>query len=94
MVVLSAMAEPDPLFTLESAQKRGPGNFVRMRASQVNARSVGRVFNIFPESLFLVADDGSVEIPDEEGNLNVKFMDSSLVWNCDGDSTGAAPFPT
>ena len=41
-------------------------------------------------SLFLTADDGSVEIPDEEGNLNVDCMDVSLVWTCDGDSSKPA----
>ena len=57
-----------------------------MRATQVNACSIGHVFNIFPESLFLVADDGSVDIPDNEGNLDVNDMDASHLWTCDGDS--------
>ena len=38
----------------------------------------------FPREPVLVADDGSVEIPDEDGNLNI---DGSLVWTCDGDSS-------
>ena len=73
-------------FTLESAAKPGPGNYVRMRSTQLNARAVGRVFNFFPESVFLVAGDGSVELPDEDGRFQVDAMDASLVWTCEGDS--------
>ena len=62
-----AVSEQDDMFTLESAAKRGPGNFVRMRPAQLNARAIARVFNLFPESVFLVAGDGSVELPDEDG---------------------------
>ena len=76
----------DKVFTLESA---GPGNYVRIQSGQLNARSIGRVFNVFPQSVFLVADDGSV-IPDEDGNLNVDNMDASFVWTCDGDSSRPA----
>ena len=78
------------IFTLESATKRGPGNYVRMRSAQLNARAVGRVFNLFPQTVFLVADDGSVELPDEDESFNVDNMDTSLVWTCDGDSSKPA----
>ena len=77
-------AEQDDMFTRESAAKGGP---VRMRPAQLNARAIGRVFNLFPESVFLVAGDGSVELPDEDGAFQVNAMDSSLVWTCDGDSS-------
>ena len=39
-------------------------------SQSLNAWSIGRVFNLFPQSVF-VADDGSIQIPDEDGNLNV-----------------------
>lgn len=81
------MADSDGIFTLESAAKRGPGNYVRIRASQLNARAIGRVFNLFPESVFLVAGDGSVELPGDDGCFQTDTMDSSLVWTCDGDSS-------
>ena len=74
-----AMAELDGVFTLENSAKRGPGNYVRMRAAQMNARAVGRVFNLFPETVFLVAGDGSVELPDEDGRFHTDVMDSSLI---------------
>ena len=61
------MADSDGILTLESAVKRGPGNYVRMRPAQVNARAIGRVLNLFPESVFLVADDGSVELSNDDG---------------------------
>ena len=60
------MADSDGIFTLESAAKGGPGNYVRMGPAQVNARAIGRVFNLFPESMFPVGDDGSVELPDHD----------------------------
>ena len=84
------MVDSDGNFTLESAAKRGPGNYVRMHPAQVNARAIGRVFNLFPESVFLVADDGSVELPDDDGCFQTETMDSSLVWTCDGDSSKSA----
>lgn len=78
------------VFTLESATKRGPGNYVCMRSSQLNARAVSRVFNLFPQTVFLSADDGSVELPDEDGSFNVDNMDASQVWTCNGDSAKPA----
>ena len=75
------------MFTLENAAKRCPGNYVRMRAAQMNARAVGRVFNPFPETVFLVAGDGSVELPDEDRRFHTDVIDSSLIWTCDGDSS-------
>ena len=84
------MADSDGIFTLESAAKRGPGNYVRMRPAQVNARAIGLVFNLFPESVLLVADDGSVELPDDDGCFQMETMDSSMVWTCDGDSSKSA----
>ena len=74
------------VFTLENAVKRGPSNYVRMRAAQMNARAVGRVFNLFPESVFLVAGEGSVELRTKDRRFHTDVVDSSLVWICDGDS--------
>ena len=79
------MAEDGSYFTLESVSKPGPGNFVRIRSAQLNAKAVGRVFNLFPQSVYLVADDGSVELPNDDGNFDVVNMDSALLWRCDGD---------
>ena len=81
--IVLAVSEQDDMFTLESAAKRAP---VRMRPAQLNARAIGRVFNHFPESVFLVAGDG-IELPNEDGAFQVNAMDSSLVWTCDGDSS-------
>ena len=66
------------------------GICLKFCVSQLNAWSIGRVFNLFPQSMFLVADDGSVQVPDEDGNLNVDSMDASFVWTCDGDSSKPA----
>ena len=41
-----------------------------MCSAQLNARAVGRVFNLFPQTVFIVSDDGSVELPDEDGSFN------------------------
>ena len=87
------MTSDATIFTLESATKRGPGNYVCMRSPQLNARAVGRVFNLSPQTVFLVADDGSVELPDEDGSFNVDNMDTSRVWTCNGDSSKPAVLP-
>ena len=44
------------------------------------------MFNFFPESVYLSADDGSVELPDEDGCFPVDAMNLSFLWTCDGDS--------
>lgn len=79
------MAGDGLYFTLESAVQRGPGNYVRIRSTQFNAKAVGRVFNFFPQSVYLVGDDGSVELPDDDGNFDVENMNASLIWTCSGD---------
>ena len=84
------MAKDGAYFTLESAAKPGPGNFVRIRSTQLNSKAVGRIFNFFPQSVYLVGDDGSVELPDEDGGFEVGSMDASLIWTCSGDSSKPA----
>ena len=32
-----------------------------------------------------MADDGSVELPNDDDNFDVVNMDSALLWRCDGD---------
>ena len=77
------------MFRIESVSTRGPGNYIRMRSAQLNSKALGHVFRMAPESVFLVAENGNVELPDMRGAFNVHNMDSSLLWCCEGSYLGA-----
>lgn len=49
-----------------------------MRSAELNTRAVGRIFNLLPQTVFLVVDEKS---------FNVDNMDTSRVWTCNGDSS-------
>ena len=75
------------VFTIDSsASTRGPGSYVRIRSAQLNSRALGRVFKLDPDCLYLVSENGNVELPDERGLFDVDCMDNSLVWSCEGSS--------
>lgn len=43
---------------------------VRLKAGQMSTSTLGKIFNIFLTSLFLVGSDGTVATPDEEGDFD------------------------
>ena len=40
---------------------------VKLRESQMSASTIGKIFNVFPQSIVLISDDGSVATPDASG---------------------------
>ena len=52
----------------------------------LNSRALGRVFKMDPDCLYLVSENGNVELPDEHGLIDVDCMDDSLVWSCEWSS--------
>ena len=75
----AVMSENLDLFVLEF------GNKIRkLNESQLTAQLIGKIFNIFPDSIFLVASDGTIEVPDECGYFSGShtYMD----YEVQGDS--------
>ena len=60
---------------------------LRLRASQMRIATLGKIFNIFPQSLFLVGSDGTVATPDEEGDFETYDMSQDTEWTVSGDSS-------
>ena len=42
---------------------------LKLKEEQLNLKHIGQIFGVFPDSVFLIADDGSVETPDERGEF-------------------------
>jgi hypothetical protein len=49
--------------------------------------TLGKIFNIFPQSLFLVGSNGTVATPDEEGDFDTYDMSRDAEWTVSGDSS-------
>ena len=73
---------------------------LRLRASRMRIATLGKIFNIFPQSLFLVGSDGTVATPDEEGDFETYDMSQDTEWTVSGDfskptgSHSATDFPS
>ena len=64
------------------------GTSVKFRDSQLNTETLGKIFNLFPQSIFLIADDGSVATPDSQtGEFDTYDINCDIVWTINGDST-------
>ena len=64
---------------------------VKLRDSQLNIETLGKIFNLFPQSIFLIADDDSVATPDSQsGEFDTYDINSDVVWTINGDSTKPA----
>ena len=57
---------------------------VKLKPSQMMTTTLGKVFNLQPDSIFLVGDDGSVATS-EEGNFDTYEMDNEVTWTVDGN---------
>ena len=67
------------------------GTSVKLRDSQLNTETLGKFFNLFPQSIFLIADDGSVATPDSQtGEFDTYDINSDIVWTINGDTTKPA----
>ena len=60
---------------------------LRLRASQMRIATLGKILNIFPQSLFLVGSDRMVATPDEEGDFETYDMSQDTEWTISGDSS-------
>ncbi len=61
------------------------GKQVKMKDSQLSTKWIGKVFGLYPDSIILVGDDDTIEIPDEYGSFTglKRFTD----YEVQGDST-------
>ena len=55
---------------------------LRLRASQMRIATLGKILNIFPQSLFLVGSDGTVATPDE-GDFETYDMSQDTEWTAE-----------
>ena len=60
---------------------------LRLKAGQMTTSTLGKIFNIFPTSLFLVGSDGTVATPDEEGDFETYDLCPDVEWTVNGDSS-------
>ena len=58
----AVMSENLDLFVLEFGNKTR-----KLKESQLTAQLIGKIFNVFPDSIVLIASDGTIEVPDEPG---------------------------
>ena len=52
---------------------------LKLKPSQMMTTTLGKVFNLQPDSIFLVGDDGSVATS-EDGNFDTYEMDNEVTW--------------
>ena len=60
---------------------------VRLRSAQMTASTVSKIFNVFPHSIVLVGEDGTVATPDDNGEFNLYDMSTDVIWSVNGDSS-------
>ena len=58
---------------------------VKLRRSQMSSDTIAKVFNVFPNSIVLVGEDGTVATPDNEGDFCLYEMDATVSWTVNGD---------
>ena len=76
------------LFTCTFQVKNISGSLsLKLRDAQLNCETLGKIFNLFPQTIFLVADDGTVATPDSQGEFDTYDVDPNLVWTINGDAT-------
>ena len=61
------------------------GKSLKLKPRQLNIAVLSKLFNLFPESIVLVSDDGYVGTPDEDGDFI--GVDDLPTWTVSGDST-------
>ena len=57
--------------------------------TQVSTETIGKVFNLEPDSILLVGYDGTVATS-ENGNFNSSEMESEIGWNVSGNTVSTA----
>ena len=72
--------ELDKLFTLEYC-----GKSRRLKEFQLTTYWIGKIFNVFPDSIVLVGSDDTTEVPDETGQFTL--LSQYLEYEVQGDSS-------
>ena len=52
----------------------------------MTAETISKIFNVFPQSIVLVGDDGMVATPDENGDFSLYEMSTDVVWSVNGQT--------
>ena len=60
---------------------------VRLRCTQMTAETISKIFNVFPQSIVLVGDYGTVATLDENGDFSLYEMSTDVVWSVNGNSS-------
>lgn len=58
---------------------------MKLRDSQMTAATVAKIFNVFPQSIVLVGDDGTVATPDSNGDFSFLELSCETSWTVNGD---------
>ena len=54
---------------------------IKLKAEQISTTILGTIFNLIPETIFLLSTEGDVSTPDDSGQF---LINSSLEWECHG----------
>ena len=72
---LSALRSRRHIFTVKNDSLS-----LRLRANQLRTTTLGKIFNVFPQSLFLVGSDSTVATPDKDGDFESFDMSQDIKW--------------
>ena len=62
---------------------------VMLRESQMSASTIGKIFNVFPQSIVLIGDDGNVATPDASREFSCLDLSYETSWTVNGDASKA-----
>ena len=58
---------------------------VKLTRSQMSADNIAKVFNVFPHSIVLVGEDGTIATLDSNGDFCLYEMNANVLWTVNGD---------
>ena len=67
------------------------GKTVKLKETQLDAKFIGKLFNVYPDSVLLLSDDGTVEGPDENGRFR---LEDYLEYELQGEVMDSAKIVT
>ena len=62
---------------------------VKLKPTQMRTETIGKIFNLESDSIFLIGDDGTVATA-EDGNFNSFEMESDVGWTVSGNTVSTA----
>ena len=54
---------------------------IKLKPEQISTTILGRIFNLIPETIFLLSTEGDISMPDDSWQF---LINSSLEWECHG----------